>query len=121
MATLMRYIMNPALAEENAGFPNAPEDWSWDEVENSASEQGISLTEDHWLAIRALQEYFARHRDKTPNVREIHDALDERFHRQGGIKYLYALFPGGPVAQGCRLAGIKAPGSAIDQSFGSVQ
>ena len=30
------------------------------------------------------------------------------------------LFPGGPVAQGCRLAGLKAPAGAVDRGFGSV-
>ena len=113
--------LNPGSAEDNMGFPYAPEDWSLSDVEDSASEQGISLTEDHWQALRALQEYYARHDEIRPNVREIHDALDELFHRQGGIKYLYGLFPGGPIAQGCRLAGIEAPSSAIDESFGSVQ
>jgi tRNA 2-thiouridine synthesizing protein E len=55
------------------------------------------------------------------NMRELHDALDEKFHPQGGMKYLYKLFPGGPVAQGCRLAGIDVPAGAVDKSFGSVQ
>src|SRR5574341_927751 len=47
-------------------------------------------------------------------------ALDEKFHRQGGIRRLYLLFPGGPVAQGCPLAGLKAPAGATDRGFGSV-
>jgi tRNA 2-thiouridine synthesizing protein E len=53
-------------------------------------------------------------------MRELHDALDENFHGKGGLKYLYQLFPGGPVAQGCRIAGLKAPAGATDKSFGSV-
>jgi tRNA 2-thiouridine synthesizing protein E len=70
--------------------------------------------------VRALQEYFARHEAVAINLRELHDALDEKFHLQGGIKHLYRLFPGGPVAQGCRIAGPKAPAGAIDKGFGSV-
>ena len=66
-----------------------------------------------------LQGYFAAH--ERPNVRELHDALDESFHARGGLRYLYTLFPGGPVAQGCRFAGLKAPSGAADKSFGSVQ
>jgi len=46
--------------------------------------------------------------------------LGEKFHRQGGIRHLYQLFPGGPVAQGCRIAGLKAPAGATDKGFGSV-
>ncbi|MEN8176928.1 MAG: TusE/DsrC/DsvC family sulfur relay protein, partial [Pseudomonadota bacterium] len=74
---------------------------------------------EHWEMLRALQEYFAR--NDQPNVRELHDALDEKFHSRGGLKRLYVLFPGGPVAQGCRLAGLEAPAGATDSSFGSVQ
>ena len=51
---------------------------------------------------------------------DLHDALDECFHQKGGLKYLYTLFPGGPIAQSCRLAGLKAPFIATDRSFGSV-
>ena len=54
-------------------------------------------------------------------MRVLHDALDEKFHVKGGMKVLYEMFPGGPVAQGCRLAGLEAPAGAVDKSFGSVQ
>jgi len=75
----------------------------------------------HWDVIRALQNYYAHHDDEAViSLRELHDALDEHFHLQGGLKYLYTLFPGGPIAQSCRLAGLKAPFMASDSSFGSV-
>ena len=86
----------------------------------AARQEGLELGEDHWEALRALQEYYARHEATAVNLRELHDALDEKFHRQGGIRHLYQLFPGGPVAQGCRIAGLKAPAGAIDKGFGSV-
>ncbi|MCW8964516.1 MAG: TusE/DsrC/DsvC family sulfur relay protein [Gammaproteobacteria bacterium] len=123
MSALMRDTLNPGSAEDNMGFPYAPEGWSLNDVEESALEQGVSLTEDHWQALRALQEYYARHEDHDtpPRVRELHDALDELFHSQGGIKYLYEMFPGGPVAQGCILAGLEPPAGSSDKSFGSVQ
>ena len=54
------------------------------------------------------------------NNLELVDALDEKFHSKGGMKYLYRLFPSGPVAQGCRIAGIEPPSGSIDNSFGSV-
>ena len=71
-------------------------------------------------AQRALHKYHAGHEMTAVNLRELHDALDERFYRQGGIRHLYVLSPGGPVAQGCRIAGLKAPAGATDQGFGSV-
>ena len=68
----------------------------------------------------ALQDYYVRHGPKRINIRELHDALEERFYHKGGIKYLYLLFPGGPVAQGCRIAGLVPPAGAADKGFGSV-
>ena len=101
-------------------FPHAPAGWAPAAAGEAARQEGIELREDHWEALRALQEYYARHGETAVNLRELHDALDEKFHRQGGIKHLYRLFPGGPVAQGCRIAGLKAPAGAIDRGFGSV-
>jgi len=47
-------------------------------------------------------------------------ALEERFAAEGGRKYLLELFPKGPVAQGCELAGLPVPAYASDGSFGAV-
>ncbi len=102
-------------------FPNAPEDWSRQLAMDIAYKEELKLTGEHWEAIRALQSYFAQHDASSRfSTRDLHDALDEHFHTQGGLKHLYMLFPGGPIAQGCRLAGLKAPFSAMDLSFGSV-
>lgn len=101
-------------------FPYAPRGWTQSIARKRAKEEGLELTDDHWQALRALQEYFARHQDMRLNVRELRDALHEKFHHRGGIRYLYQLFPGGPVAQGCRIAGLNAPAGTIDRGFGSV-
>lgn len=103
----------------NPKFPNAPANWSTAAAEEMAKEEGIELSDDHWRAIRAVQEYYAK--SETPRVRELHDALNERFHALGGVKYVYQLFPAGPVAQGCRMAGLQPPAGSTDKSFGSVQ
>ncbi len=102
-------------------FPHAPDDWTDKIALKTAQQEGLNLTEEHWVVLRALQEYFAKHDESAAiNVRELYDALDERFHSKGGMRYLYKLFPAGPVAQGCRIAGLKAPAGAVDKGFGSV-
>ncbi len=102
-------------------FPHAPEGWTPDAAREVARAEALELQDDHWEALRGLQEYFARHDDVTTiKMRELHDALDEKFYGKGGIKYLYKLFPGGPIAQGCRMAGLEAPAGAVDKGFGSV-
>ncbi len=120
MAESMREVMNPNLARKrDEAFPHAPEDWSRSQAEARAAEEGLELSADHWEEVAALHEYFDRNREV--NIRELHDALDERFHARGGMKHLYRLFPGGPVAQGCRIAGLEAPAGSENSSFGSVQ
>jgi TusE/DsrC/DsvC family sulfur relay protein len=115
----MADILNPDVATRDPDFPQAPPEWSRESAEQAARADAIELGPDHWGTIKALQRYFAS--QERPNVRALHDALDEAFHSKGGIKYLYGLFPGGPVAQGCRFAGLHAPAGATDKSFGSVQ
>jgi tRNA 2-thiouridine synthesizing protein E len=103
------------------GYPYAPEDWDEDEAEKRALIEGIELGPDHLELLRALQAYFSRHGESGINARDLHDALDEKFHRKGGMRYLYMLLPKGPIAQGCRFAGLPVPTGAVDRSFGSVQ
>lgn len=110
--------MSTKLSEEQ--FPHAPEAWSKAVAETIAKEEGLALSEDHWKEIAALQEYYARHEFDHIHVRELSDALDEKFHAKGGMRYLYSLFPKGPIAQGCRVAGLPMPQGAVDKGFGSV-
>lgn len=119
MAETMQDIMNPGARQRDPDFPDAPAGWTRADGEAAAAAEGLAPTPDHWLVVRALQHLYAG--NETPNVRAVHDALDERFHQQGGLKYLYGILPGGPVAQGCRLAGLEPPAGAVNPSFGSVQ
>lgn len=101
-------------------FPHAPLGWTPQEAETIASQEGLILTAEHWELIRGLQSYFARNVKSEVNLSELHDALEEKFHIHGGLKHLYEILPGGPVAQGCKLAGLKVPSNARDAGGGSV-
>jgi TusE/DsrC/DsvC family sulfur relay protein len=111
-------IMTQGHTEDE--FPFAPQGWSPQAASDMAAKAGLTVSAEHWEALRALQEFYARHDTPSINARELHDALEEHFHSRGGMKFLYQLFPGGPVTQGCRLAGLEAPAGSADQSFGSV-
>ncbi|MDP3586207.1 MAG: TusE/DsrC/DsvC family sulfur relay protein [Thiobacillus sp.] len=102
------------------GFPHAPSDWSLEQAEEVAQTEGLELTEAHWEVVRALQELCTQNAEPALNARDLHDALDEHFHAEGGIKYLYQLFPEGPLAQGCLLAGVEPPAGTRDQGMGSA-
>jgi len=106
--------------KEDPEFPHAPLGWNRKTAEATAEKEKLALSAEHWDVVRALHEYYSRHQDQPINMRELHDALDEKFHEQGGIRHLYQILPGGPIAQGCRLAGLSPPVGAINKSFGSV-
>lgn len=121
MTSLMEEILGGGSgAGGNGSFVHAPAGWTPARAVECARQEGLELGEEHWEAVRALHEYYARHASIDVRLRELHDALDEKFHSRGGIRHLYHLFPGGPVAQGCRIAGLKAPAGATDLGFGSV-
>jgi sulfur relay (sulfurtransferase) DsrC/TusE family protein len=91
-----------AVSNTASSFHHAPSDWSESEARELAAQDGLDLKDDHWEVMRALQEYCSRHDCNKYSVRELHDAL------------------GGPIAQGCRLAGLEPPAGAVDLGFGSV-
>jgi TusE/DsrC/DsvC family sulfur relay protein len=123
MLNTMQTIVRPGFEKgmlQDPDFPHAPPDWSRDIALAQARAVKLVLTEDHWQLIRALQDFYARHEESGIHVRELHDALDECFHAKGGLRHMFTLFPEGPIAQGCRLAGLEPPAGVHDPGFGSV-
>lgn len=121
MSNLLQSIVSDGTEPaRDPSFPHAPAGWTPQAAIAAAAGDGLVLEATHWEAIRALQLFWTRHGGEAVKLREIHDALEERFHGLGGLRHLYELFPGGPVAQGCRLAGLEPPPGAVDRGFGSV-
>ncbi len=117
---IMKAILDPTgQNERDDSFPNAPRGWSRKVASERSAADDLELSEDHWEAIRVLQACYAD--EEEPPVRRISDALEARFSGKGGRKYLFQLFPGGPIAQGCHLADLVPPSGSTDPSFGSVR
>lgn len=93
--------------------------WSPLTANRIASAEGIELGEAHWQVIYCLRERFC---EAGPDwtARRVTRDLAQDFADFGGLRYLYALFPHGPLAQGCRLAGLPLPHGTVNPSFGSV-
>jgi len=120
MAKTMKDILHPGSTEESdPDFPNAPEGWSRRAAEEVAAREGLKLGDTHWEVIRVLQGCYTD--EPAPRIRLLNDALEARFAASGGRRYLFEILPGGPIAQGCRLAGLKAPPESSDPAFGSMQ
>ena len=92
--------------------------WNRDKSAALAMDEGISLTDQHWDVIDYLRKRYLR--QGLPRfARTTARALNKQFAAQGGSKYLYRLFAGGPVTQGSRLANLRTPANATDVSFGT--
>ena len=96
------------------------EDWSEEKARERARAEGIELTKDHIEVLKFLRDEYEAVGRSIP-ARKLLKAMEERFADKGGRRYLYNLFPGGPVTQGSRIAGLPAPVYATDPSFGSVE
>jgi len=114
----MQEILHPGAPAVHPDFRDAPEGWTPAHAQRVAAATGLKLTEDHWEVIRVLQGCYKD--EATPRLRLLRDALEARFAAKGGVKYLYEILRGGPIVQGCALAGLKPPATARDASFGSV-
>lgn len=95
------------------------ETWSEDMARNAARDEGLNLTDEHMDVICFLRDHFAECGPED-NARGLLRSMEDAYIEQGGRKYLYKLFPRGPVTQGCRLAGLPTPAGNADPSFGSV-
>ena len=95
-------------------------DWSKADAERLSAKEDIVLTSEHWQVISYLQDYFLRH-GWPQSAYTLTNKLNTAFAGQGGGRYLYTLFPGGPLVQGCRIAGLPIPQHAENESMGSVQ
>lgn len=93
--------------------------WSPRLASRLADEAGIALEEEHWLVIFHLRECF-RERGPDWTARQVTRELEREFAAAGGRRFLYGLFPRGPLAQACRLAGLPLPHGTLSASFGSV-
>ena len=89
-------------------------------VRDMASEEGIELTDEHRGVIECLRDYYLE-LGEADNGRDLEEMLDEIFDGHGGRKYLWTLFPGGPVSQGMRIAGLPVPPHSGDKGFGTVR
>lgn len=119
MLDINNFISNEELHRQDPeGNLYDLEHWSPLIASKLALEEGIEeLTEAHWHVIYVLRNLY-RERGPATSARELIHILEQDFMVEGGRRYLYELFPKGPVSQGSRLAGVPAPPYSSDPSFG---
>ena len=120
MSDILKHIMHPA-SQQNDPQGNLLEigPWSASDADARARSLGLSMSEDHWDVVLFLRDYY-RGRGNAADAREIMTAMEQEFADDGGRKWLYRLFPGGPIMQASQIAGIPLPPGTADPAFGNV-
>ncbi len=116
---ILKQAFNDGLTDPH-GYMAELGDWSESHAEETAREEHIELTPGHWEVVNFLRNDYSQH-GPAENARAVLNRLTEEYQDQGGSKYLYTLFPQGPVRQASRIAGLPVPPHSEDPSFGTVQ
>lgn len=116
-----RYILNErAMEQDPEGYLRELPAWSIATGRELAAEEHIDMTDEHWDVVCFLRERFL-HEGQAKSGRQVVELLDERYAGKGGRRYLYTLFPNGPVTQASRIAGLPLPPYTTDPHFGSSE
>ena len=91
---------------DDEGFMTEYNEWNEDLAETLASNIGIALTDDHWLAIRFLRDDY-KVEGVTPTLRRVTNT--------GGIptKQLFQRFPKKPAKKMAYVAGLPKPAGCV--------
>lgn len=108
-------VVDPAVR----GYLVELEPWTESLAIEMARQDGLELSDNHLGIIRYLRDCYADH-GGTINARMLAHSLEEEFAGLGGRKFLYNLFPLGPIAQATRYAGLPMPPGTRDLSFGTT-
>jgi tRNA 2-thiouridine synthesizing protein E len=97
------------------------DDWSHDIARERARAEGIDLSDDHFRVLDWLRTYVIDQGGSREDARVILRELENHFAAEGGGRWLYELFPGGPVRQGMKIAGLPEAAHDVDPSFGTAR
>ena len=104
-------VMRPPL-------PTLKVDSVYELIEARAAAQQLELTDEHHEVIDFILDFY-EHCDDCENARALADLMQQEFAAKGGRKYLYKLFPEGPLSTIHHLADLPNLKSQTDKSFGT--
>ena len=98
------------VSRDEEGYLIDPDDWSPELALTLAAEEKLALTDEHWIILTFVREYFAGHQI-TPDIRHVAKHFAERTccDKKTGKRRIFELFPYGYVKQTCKVAGMKRP------------
>lgn len=106
-------IEGQSLPLTQSGFLQYREDWSEAAAEALAQRESIELSPEHWQLIHFIRDYYQLYHH-LPNARLFTQAVRKKLGTEkGNSRYLYHLFPDGPVKYVCMIAGLAKPPGCI--------
>lgn len=118
---ILAIIQGKQLIPDHYGDLVEIDEWSHDIARKLAEESGLELTSAHFEVLDYLRDYVINQGGSREDAQKILLALEHHFADQGGNRWLYSLFPGGPVNQGMKIAGLPQAPHAIDPSYGTAR
>jgi tRNA 2-thiouridine synthesizing protein E len=98
---------------DSEGFMTDKKQWSRMVADALAQRNGLSLTEEHWKIIQFVRDYHDTYAIEPP-MRALVKALPAQIGKDAGnSRFLYQLFPEGPIKEASRYAGLPKPLSCI--------
>jgi tRNA 2-thiouridine synthesizing protein E len=98
---------------DSEGFMTDEQQWSRVVADALAQRNGLTLTEEHWKIIQFVRDYHDAYAIEPP-MRALVKALAALIGKAAGnSRFLYQLFPDGPIKEASRYAGLAKPLSCI--------
>lgn len=107
-----------AVPVMRAPLPTLKTESVYNLIDRQAAKRGLELSAEHMAVINFVLDFY-EHCDDCQNARVLADMMQDEFMPQGGRKYLYQLFPDGPLSTIHDLADLPKLGNESDRSFGT--
>jgi len=110
----MAYECNGVMVEaDEEGYLTDVSLWNQELAGTIARSENIELGDDHWEVVNFLRNFYEEYQIE-PAARILTRAIKRTLGpEKGNSIYLYELFPGGPIRQASKIAGLPKPTSCI--------
>ena len=110
----MAYECNGVTIEaDEEGYISDVSLWNQELAGMIAESENIEMNDDHWEVVNFLRNFYEEYQIE-PAARILTRAVKKTLGpEKGNSKYLYELFPFGPIKQASKIAGLPKPTSCI--------
>ena len=110
----MAYECNGVTIEaDEEGYISDVSLWNQELAGMIAGSENIEMNDDHWVVVNFLRNFYEEYQIE-PAARILTRAIKRTLGpEKGNSKYLYELFPFGPIKQASKIAGLPKPTSCI--------